>query len=86
MVGRENPPQNVQVIDPELAKQAQDFGSLRRIPSDQNATVVPWLISNSIGLSPPFLMKLALRLWESDQRDSALPALQASSSKKYYEI
>jgi len=62
---------NIQSIDPDLAKQAQDLASLQRIPTNQNATVVPWLIANSVGLSPPFLLELARRLWDMDRRNDA---------------
>lgn len=63
--------QNVQAIDPDLAKQTQNFATLRQIPSAQNAVLVPWLIANSLGLPPPFLLETARRLWEMDRRNDA---------------
>lgn len=63
--------QNVQAIDPDLAKQAQNFATLRQIPSAQNGVLVPWLTANSLGLPPPFLLETARRLWEMDRRNDA---------------
>lgn len=63
--------QNIQTIDPDLARQAQNFATLRQIPSAQNAILVPWLIANSLGLPPPFLLETARRLWEMDRRNDA---------------
>ncbi len=63
--------QNIQTIDSDLAKQAQNFATLRQIPATQNAVLVPWLIANSLGLPPPFLLETARRLWEMDRRSDA---------------
>lgn len=63
--------QNIQTIDPDLVKQAQNFATLRQIPSTHNAALVPWLIANSLGLQPPFLLETARRLWELDRRNEA---------------
>lgn len=78
--------QNIQAIDPDLAKQMQNFGTLRQIPSTQNAAVVPWLIANSLGLPPPFLLEVARRLWEMDRRNDAFEWYALALLRARYDV
>lgn len=63
---------NIQVVDLDLAKQAQVFAAILKAPSEQNPTIIPWLTANAVNLQPAFQYELARRLWDAGRQDDAL--------------
>ena len=76
---------NVQVVDPALVKQAQDFATLRQIPGDKNTALVPWLMANAHTLPPSFVFETARRLWEIGRRDEAFEWFALAYARARYD-